>query len=75
MEALELPWRKIDLHMGRMLSEVIKDFFTWRPQNVMNLIYLVELIISREQRAKREYLVHDTSYTPNVHLVTVVPVG
>ena len=50
MEPLKLSWRKVDFHVSCMLSEVIKDFFTRCPQYVMNLIDLVELIISREQR-------------------------
>lgn len=50
VESLELSWRKVDFHVGCMLSKVIKDFFARCPQYVMNLINLVELIISREQR-------------------------
>lgn len=51
IETLELLCRKINLHMGSMLSEIIKNFFTRCAKNFMNLINLVKLIISREQRA------------------------
>ena len=41
----------------------------------MNLINLVKLIISREQRAQREYFIHNAAYAPNVHFVTVIAVS
>lgn len=50
MEPLILSWRKVYFHVSCMLSEVIKDFFTRCPQYVMDLIDLVKLVISREQR-------------------------
>ena len=42
---------KIDFHVRRVLPEVIKDFFGRSSQNFMDLVYLIEFVVSREQRA------------------------
>ena len=41
----------------------------------MYLVHLVEFVIAREEWEKRDDFKHDTTDTPQVHLVTVVPIG
>ena len=40
----------------------------------MNLVHLVQLIVTREERKQRDDLKHDAAYAPQVHLVAVVAV-
>lgn len=41
----------------------------------MNFVYLVELIVAREERVQRQNLEEDATDTPDVHLVSVVSVS
>jgi hypothetical protein len=41
----------------------------------MDLVDLVELVISWEQWAEREDFVHNTADAPYVHFVTVIAIG
>lgn len=61
--------------MRSMLPEEVKDLLAGCSDYVMNFIYLVELIVTWKQRAQRQYLVHDTADSPDVHFVAVVAVG
>ena len=40
----------------------------------MNCMYLIKLVISREQREEREDLKEDTADAPVVHLVIIVAI-
>ena len=74
-EPLPFLFWKIDLHVSGVLPEKIKDLFAWRPNDFVDLVDLVKLIVTREQWAEREYLVHHATHTPNVHLVAVVTIS
>lgn len=41
----------------------------------MDLINLIQFVISREQRKERQYFKEHTPHSPNVHLVTIMSVS
>ena len=63
------------VHVAGVALELVKECFFRRAEYVMYLVHLVELIISRKEWEKRNDFKHDTTDTPQVHLVTVVSIG
>ena len=57
-----------------LLLEMVEEILPWGPHDVVNLVYLVELVVSREKWEQREDLKEDTSGSPYVHLVAVVSI-
>lgn len=68
-----LLW-EIDLHMRGMFPEEIEDLLAWSTNDIMNLVDLIEFVITWEQWAKGQDLVHDAAYAPDVHFVAVVAI-
>ena len=68
-----LLW-KIDLHMRGVFPEEIEDLLAGSTNDVVNLVDLIEFVITWEQWAKRQDLVHDAADAPDVHFVAVVAV-
>ena len=75
IKPFKLLWREVNLHVSCVFPEVIKDFFRGCAEDIMNLVDLVELIISWEEWAEGEDFVHNATDTPDIHFVTVIAVG
>ena len=63
------------VHVAGVTLELVQECFFRRAEYVMYLVHLVEFVIAREEWEKRDDFKHDTTDTPQVHLVTVVPIG
>ena len=72
--ASALDRREVELHMRRILLEVVEEALVGRAQNVVNLVHLVDLIVAGEEREQRDNLEEDAANAPQVHLVTVIAV-
>jgi len=75
IKAFKLLWREIYLHVSCMSPEIIKDFLRGSSKNFMNLVNLVEFIISWKQWAEGEDFVHYATNAPNIHFVTVITIS
>lgn len=74
-KALPLLFWKVDFHMRGMLPEEVEDLLARGANYIVDLIDLVEFIVTGEQRTEGENLVHDAAYAPDIHFVAVVAVG
>ena len=63
------------VHVASVSLELVKEGFFRRAEYVMYLVHLVELVITGEKWEKGYDFEHDTTDTPQVHLVTVVSVS
>ena len=70
-----LPEREVELHVRCVFLESLQDLLIWRPQDVVNLMDLVELVGAWEQREEADNLKHDAADSPQVHFEVVVAVG
>ena len=66
---------EVELHMACMLPEPFKEFLVWCPENGMDFVNLVELIISGEERDEGQDLEEDTADSPKIHFISVVAVS
>jgi hypothetical protein len=66
---------EVELHVCGVLLELVEKLLRRRAHDVMDLDNLVELIVAGEEREKRQNFEQDATNTPQIHLVTVVPVG
>ena len=74
--ALNPPHTKFcKVHMAGMSLELVEKCLFRRAEYVMYLVHLVELVITGEEWEKRDDFEHNTTDTPQVHLVTVVSIG
>lgn len=73
-KAFPLLFWKIDLHVRGMLPKEIENLLIWRANYIVDLVDLVELVVTGKQGAERQDFVHDTADAPNIHLVAVVAV-
>ena len=64
-----------EVHVAGVALELVKECFFGRAEYVMYLMHLVKLIIAGKEWEKRDDFKHDTTDTPQVHLVTVVSIG
>ena len=60
--------------MRRILLKRVQDLLRRRPQYVVDLVDLVQLVVAREQWKKRQYLEKDAADAPNVHLVPIMSI-
>ena len=74
IKAFKLLWREIYLHMSCMSPEIIKDFLRGSSKHFMDLVNLVELVISWKQRTEGEDFVHNATNAPDIHFVTVIAI-
>ena len=74
-EPLELLRCKVDLHMRSVLPKIVEDLLAGRAKDVVDLVDLIQLLLSWEKWTEREDLKHHAANAPDVHLVTVVAVG
>ena len=65
---------EVEFHVSSMLLKVVKKLLRRSPHDIVNLIYLIEFVISREQREQRENFKEDAPCAPYVHLISVVAV-
>ena len=63
------------LEISFLLLEVVQKLRRRRAHYVMDLVNLVELIVTRKEGKERKDLEEDTASSPNVHLVPVVTIG
>ena len=69
-----LGW-KVELDMGILVPfEPLEHVLLRGTQNIVDLVDLVELVLSREQWEERQDLEPHAARAPEVHLVGVVPV-
>lgn len=61
--------------MRCVLPEELKDLLARGTNYVVDLVDLVEFIVTRKQRAQGQDLIHDTANSPNIHFITVIAVG
>jgi len=66
---------EVELHVCRVFLELGEQAFFWRPKDVMNFVHLIKLIVAWKQREKRNDFKHDAADSPEVHFVSVVPIG
>ena len=66
--------RKVELHVGRILLELLQEVLRWRPHDVVDPDHLIELIIAWEQWKKRKDLKEDATDSPEIHLIAVVAI-
>lgn len=60
--------------MGSLAFEPVQNGLWRSPQNIVDFMNLIELVLSRKQRILGNDLVEDAPVPPNVHLVVVVAV-
>ena len=58
-----------------MALELVEESLFRCAEYVMYLVHLVELVVAGEQWEKGDDFEHDTTDTPQVHLVTVVSIS
>ena len=58
-----------------MTLELVEECLFRRAEYVMYLVHLVELVVAGEEWEKGDDFEHDTTDTPQVHLVTVVSIS
>lgn len=73
-DARSLDRGEVELHVRCILLEVVKEALVGRAKNVVDLVHLVDLIVSWEQREERDNFEEDAANAPQVHLVTVIAV-
>ena len=61
--------------MAGMTLELVEECLFRRAEYVMYLVHLVELVVAGEEWEKGDDFEHDTTDTPQVHLVTVVSIS
>ena len=71
----ELLMGKFQFHVRCDFLEFVKQLLGRRAQDVMNFVDLVELVFARKQRKQRQHFEEHTPSAPDVHFVSVVPVG
>lgn len=74
-EARTLLYREVKLHVTCDLLKLIEQLLLRRAQYVVDLVHLVELIGTWEQRCQSQNLVEHAADAPIVHLVIVVAVS
>lgn len=67
-------WLKVKLHVTGLSLKLGKQFWCWRPQDVVDLVHLIQLVVAWEKRKEGEDFEVHAAYAPIVHLVVVVPV-
>ena len=70
----ELFSLEVELHVCRILLELLQEVLRWRPHDVVDPDHLIELIIAREQWKKRQDLKEDATDSPEIHLIAVVAI-
>lgn len=55
--------------------ELVNKVLGWCPHDVVDLVNLVELILTRKEWEQGQNFEEDATDTPNVHLVAVMAVG
>ena len=63
-----------EVHVARVALELVKQLLIRCPQDVMDLVHLVELVIAGEEREQGDHFEHDASDAPQVHLVAIVSI-
>lgn len=61
--------------MSRVLLEFLEERIFGRPDDVVDLVNLVQLVVAREERVERNDLEEHAADAPQVHLVAIVAVG
>lgn len=61
--------------MRRLTSKPIKHLRFRRPDDIMNPMNLIELILARKKRFLGDQLKQHTPKSPNIHLLIVVPIS
>ena len=64
---------EVNVRVG-MFLQLREHLWCRRPQYLVNLGHLVELVRSWEERVKRQHLEEDAAHAPHVHLIVVEPV-
>lgn len=67
-------FREIKFHVSSVFLKFIEEVLRWRPHNVVNSMYLIKFIISREEWKQGEHFKEDTANTPHIHFVSVITV-
>ena len=55
--------------------EFVQNVLRWGAKYVMDLIYLIELVISWEKRKECSHLKEDTASSPIVHFVIIIAIS
>jgi len=65
---------KVELHVGGVFLEIVKQGFVRGAKYIVDLVNLVDLVISREEWKETDDFEEHTADTPEVHFVSVVSV-
>jgi len=45
--------REVEFHVSGILLELVQQLFRWRPHDIVNFDYLIEFVVTREEREQR----------------------
>mmetsp|Transcript_10429 Transcript_10429/g.17508 ORF Transcript_10429/g.17508 Transcript_10429/m.17508 type:complete len:288 (-) Transcript_10429:120-983(-) len=74
-EACALLLGEVELHVAGHLLKLVQQLLLGSPQDVVDLVNLVQLVGAREERGQGQHLEKDAAHAPVVHLVVVVSIG